>query len=316
MKIKVKNILNFTVLVGLLAMTSCQTDKKQDATSAIKTAEHLTIKHSMGTTEVVKNPQNVIALDFASVEILEALGVKIIAMPKTGLPSHLESYQKDNSVVDLGTLKEVDYERLNELNPDVIFISGRLQNDYAEISKIAPTFYTEIDYKDYMASLKDNLEIFGSVFDKRSQTDQILKDIQDKITEVNKKTKDLDKNALIVLHNKGRFSAYGKGSRFGMIHDVLGIKEAVENLEATRHGQSVSNEFIQQANPDYLFIIDRTAVVDKEATNKKAIENRLIQQTSAYKNGKIIYLDPEIWYLSGGGIVSIHKMIDEISKNL
>src|SRR5690606_11924611 len=156
----------------------------------------------------------------------------------------------------------------------------------------------EIDYTDYMNSIEENFGIIGTVFDMKEKTDKALLSIKEKIASVNEKMADSDQKALIVLHNNGRFSAYGKGSRFGMIHDVLGIKEAVENLEIARHGQAVSNEFIQEANPDYLYIIDRTAVVDKEATNKEAIENRLIQQTNAYKNGKIIYLDPETWYLS------------------
>ncbi len=311
-----KNVLKLTLLAGFFALVSCNSDKPKDAAPVSENTTEITIYHDLGETKVKSNPQNVVVLDFAAAEVLDKLGVKIIGMPKASLPSHLEKYKNDESIVDLGTLKEIDYEKLNELSPEVIFISGRLQNDYPEISKIAPAIYTEIDYKNYVESLKKNLSIFGTLFDKKAQTDQMFSDFEAKIATVKEKTKDSELKALVVLHNKGRFSAYGKGSRFGLIHDVLGVKESVENLDAARHGQSVSNEFIQEANPDYLFIIDRTAVVDKEATNKEAIENKLIQQTNAYKNGKIIYLDSETWYLSGGGITSINKMIDEVSSQL
>ena len=60
-------------------------------------------------------------------------------------------------------------------------------------------------------------------------------------------------------------------------------------------------------------MIDRGAVVNKKAAEKSEIENVLVQQTNAYKNGKIIYLNPEVWYLAGGGITSVNAMIDEIA---
>ena len=311
-----KQILSLSLATLTFLFTSCNNSNEQNSNIENPDVETISIQHSLGTAEIVKNPQRVVALDFGSVETLDELGIEIVGMPKASIPSHLEKFKNNAEIVDLGTLKEVDYEKLNELNPDLIFTSGRLQNDYPEMSKIAPAIYTEIDYTDYIHSLKSNLDIYAKIFDVEEKTDLAYQKIEDKINDIRTKAEESDKRALIILHNNGRFSAYGKGSRFGMIHDVLGLKEAVENLEVARHGQSVSNEFIQEANPDYLFIIDRSAVVDREMTNKAEIENKLIQQTNAYKEGKIIYLDAEIWYLSGGGITSINKMLDEIAESL
>jgi len=49
-------------------------------------------------------------------------------------------------------------------------------------------------------------------------------------------------------------------------------------------------------------------------TNRNEIENKLVQQTSAYKKNKVIYLDPDVWYLSGGGSYSTRTMIEDILK--
>ena len=313
-----QNILKLSIISFASVFTSCANDNNQNSANQTESvdSEKISIQHFYGTSEINKNPKNIVALDFAAVETLDELGIEFKGMPKANLPSHLQKFQNDKNIVDLGTLKEIDFEKLNELNPDLIFTSGRLQNDYSEMSKIAPAIYTEIDYTNYIHSLKSNLDIYAEIFDVEEKTDLAFEKIKDKIKDIRAKAEELDKRALIILHNNGRFSAYGKGSRFGMIHDVLGMKEAVENLEVARHGQSVSNEFIQEANPDYIYIIDRSAVVDREMTNKSEIENRLIQQTNAFKNGKIIYLDAEIWYLSGGGITSINKMLDEIAESL
>jgi len=99
-------------------------------------------------------------------------------------------------------------------------------------------------------------------------------------------------------------------------NNLFGFKEAQDGLDTARHGQAVSNEFIQKVNPDYLFIIDRSAVVNKSATNKEAIENVLIKETTAFKNNKIIYLDPEAWYLSGEGATSFGIMVNEVKDNI
>lgn len=307
-----------SIILGAAALlvTACKNDTAKEQTEATTTNEIITITHALGTVEVPKNPQRIAVLDYASLEALEYLDLKVVAMPKANLPKHLAAYKNDASIIDIGTVKEIDFEKLNEVDPDVIFMSGRTQDAYAELSKIAPTLYTEIDYTNYMTSLGKNLAIFGDLFDKKEETAIFLNKLNEQITSVREKIQETNKKALVVLHNNGRFSAYGKGSRFGMIHDVLGMPEAVENLEAARHGQTISNEFIQEANPDYLYIIDRTVVVDGTATNKEAIENRLIQQTNAYKKGKIIYLDSEIWYLAGGGVNSIKRMISEIEESL
>ena len=57
-------------------------------------------------------------------------------------------------------------------------------------------------------------------------------------------------------------------------------------------------------------------MINRVETNKKEIENVLIQRTNAYKNGKIIYLNPQVWYVSGGGLTSTQMMVDEVKNAL
>lgn len=311
-----KNSIKLSILLLAVILLSCKESKNKNDVEVDTQVQTVEVTHELGTVEVIQNPKRVVALDFASLEMLDLLKVKVVGAPKASLPEHLSRFQDDTSIVDLGNLKEINFEKLNELEPDVIFLSGRLQSSYDEISKIAPAVYTEIDYTNYLESLNDISQMYATIFNDSQTVQDALTGLKQDINNLRGKVNQTDKRALIVLHNKGRFSAYGKGSRFGVIHDVFGIKETVKDLESSRHGQSISNEFIQNANPDYLYIIDRSAVVDKNATNKQEIENKLIQQTNAYKNGNIVYLDPQVWYLSGGGIYSLHKMIDEISTNL
>ncbi len=173
-----------------------------------------------------------------------------------------------------------------------------------------------MDAKNYVDSFKENVQIIAQIFDKEDFVKDELAKIDDQIAKVNKEVTALNKNALIVLVNEGKVSAFGPGSRFGLIHDVLGFTPVDPNIQVDVHGQGISFEYIVEKNPDYLFVIDRTAVVGGESSAKEVIENDLVKNTNAYKDGHIVYLDPNYWYLSGGGVVSVSEMISEIEDSI
>ncbi len=306
-----KQIIQTACLFATVLLASCNSGASSEATSNQETIE---IIHEQGTTTVVKNPQRVVVFDLGTLESLHELGIEPIGIPKSNMPAHLAFYKDNAAIEDVGTVKEPNFEKINALNPDLIIISARLQKYYEELSKIAPTIYLGVDLKDYVGSFEKNMKTIGNIFDKTTEADAKIKEVEAKIETAKQAITKADVKALIVLYNNGKFSAYGKSSRFGFIHDVLGVKVADETIEVSTHGQSISSEFIQQLNPDVLFIVDRSAVVNSTTTNKKEIENPLIQQTNAFKNGKIIYLDPQVWYLSGGGVTSTEMMTDEVMQ--
>lgn len=304
-----KNTVKLCVLALMVAFTACNKSASDSSSDDL-----ITVIHELDTVQVKKNPEKVVALDYTSLENLDAIGIKPAGIPKGFIPSHLNKFRDDASIEDLGSIKEVNFEKIAALNPDVIFISERLETSYPELKKIAPTVFLKTDAKDYIGSFKKIAGYFSQIFDKEEVVNKEIAKVEEKINQVKEKTAKSEGKGLVVMFNKGKFSAYGSGSRFGMIHDVLGVKKAVENLEVATHGQAISNEFIQQTNPDYLFIVDRGAVVDNKPAKKDDIENVLVKQTNAYKNGKVIYLDPEIWYISGIGFTAVNKMVDSINE--
>lgn len=274
----------------------------------------LTIPQPEGYAEVTLDaqPKTVVAFDYGFLDTLDALGVDVAAVSQQSLPKYLSKYA-DESYKNAGALKEPDFEAIHAMKPDVIFISGRQADAYEELSKIAPTVYVGLDTHDYLNSFKANTELAGKIFGKEAEATKALEEIDAQIAEITAKTSSLDEKALVVLASEGELSAYGPGSRFGVIHDVYGIKPADENLEVSTHGQSVSFEYVLEKNPDMLFVVDRDAVASEgESGTKAAIENEIVSKTNAVKNGKVFYLDPEAWYLSGGGIESEKAKLDAV----
>lgn len=271
----------------------------------------VTVVDQLGETVVPVNPEKVVVFDFGILDSLDQLGIEIAGVPQTNIPPYLEKYN-DSQYVNVGSLKEPDFEAIANLQPDLIIISGRQLEVADELQKIADTIFLGVDNTDYMASFKSNMQVLGEIFDKEAEVTEAIEEIETSIASIQEKSDASGANALIIMANEGNISAYGPGSRFGIIHDVFGIPAIDEGIEISTHGMNVSYEYVVVQDPEYLFVIDRNAVVAGEAGAEQMIENELIQNTKAYQNGNIIYLDPNYWYLSGGGLVSVSEMVKAV----
>ncbi len=275
----------------------------------------LEITHELGIAKISPNPQKVVVFDYGTLDTLDELGIPVAGVAKASLPNYLSKYENEK-YTDIGTLFEPNFEVLAKLAPDLILISGRQQTQYDALTAIAPTIYFTIDSKDYMGSFEKNVTQIGEIFGKEKEVTEKLKKITSSIDNVKAEVEKNVKNGLILMTNEGKLSAYGGISRFGIIHNTFGVTAVDENIEASTHGQSVGFEYIVEKNPNYIFVIDRNAAVGTSVDGSQAFENDLMNATTAYKEGNIVFLDPEVWYLSTGGLQSTEKMIAEITSGI
>ncbi|MDA9427974.1 siderophore ABC transporter substrate-binding protein [Enterococcus mundtii] len=314
-----KIVLGFLVMASL-GLAACGNNEAQTrettASSTIATDTMLTVKDSNGeSVEVQQNPEKVVVFDNGSLDTLDALGVgdKVIGAATKNLPAYLEKYQEVESA---GGIKEPDLEKINEMQPDLIIISGR-QSDYQEqLSQIAPTLYLAMDAENPWKSMQENVTTLAKIFDKEKEAEEKLTDLTKQIDEVKEKANALDQTALVTLVNEGQLSAYGSGARFGLVHDLFGFKQADDRIEASTHGQSVSYEYVLEKNPGILFVIDRTQAIGGDTSNDNVAANELVAQTDAGKNDQVISLQSDVWYLSGGGLESMNLMIEDVKQAL
>lgn len=310
-----RKILGISILSILIVITvGCSTtDEKESETSSV--SKQITIKHELGETEVTKNPKKVAVFDFGTLDTLDYLGIEVTGVPQASIPTYLDKYS-GNEYENIGSLKEPDFEKISEVDPDLIIISGRQSELYDELSKLGPVVYLGVDHTRYIESFKENLEIIGEIFDKENEIEAELEKIEDSIAHLNEKATKSNNHGLIILANDDKISAYGPNSRFGLIHDIFGVPAVDDRIEASTHGMNVSFEYVREHDPDILYVIDRSAAIGEEPAAKYIVENSLMGDTKAYQNDKIIYLNPDYWYLSGGGLISMTKMIEEIDTSI
>lgn len=275
----------------------------------------MTIKHELDEITIDKNPGKIIVFDYGVLDSLDKLGEDIIGLPKKTLPLYLEQYSNDK-YTDVGSLQEPNFEKIYELEPDLIIISGRQADLYEDFKEIAPTLYLNIDGAQYIDSFKNNLNILGEVFQKEDKAAAEIKEVEEKIEAIKEKTDGMDETGLFVMANDGSLSVYGPDSRFGLLYNELGVTPVDESIESSTHGQKISFEYIVEKDPDYIFVMDRALVTGAETSAEKTLDNDLMKMTKAYKNDNIIYLDAHIWYVASGGVTATKTMIDEVEEGI
>jgi iron complex transport system substrate-binding protein len=287
------------------------------STASPGTGDTVTVDHAQGTTEVPAGPEKVFVFDLGVMDSLNALGIQPDGVPDAPYPEELQDVA-DGAQVRIGTLTEPDLEVIAEQDPDLIIISASTAGAYAELSGIAPTIDLSVNTSAPMESFSQNVTALGEVFDKEAEAGAALDGIESKVEAARATLKDAgNTNGLVVMTSAGEITAFGAGSRFGLVHDVLGMPSASKVKAQGQDGTPASTAFIAEADPDNLFVIDRDAALGLEGTTaQETLDDDLVTGTTAARNGKVIYLDPADWYLVGYGLDNMHRMINEVVNHV
>lgn len=238
-----------------------------------------------------------------------------VPQTSTHLPAFLSKYT-GSEYLNAGTLFEPDYEALSQAKPDLIIAGGRAQDAYDKLSAIAPTIALDIDPKHFTQSLTQRTEQLASIFGKEEEAKTLLGKFTSQIDAIKQKSANAG-SAMVVMVSGGKMSAYTPGSRFGFIFDELGFTPAASFTEAGNHGNVVTSEFILNANPEWLFVLDRDNAIGRTENQsaQQILDNPLIRKTKAWQNDHVVYLDSASLYIAGG-VQSYMQLMDKISSVL
>ncbi|MDE5700223.1 MAG: ABC transporter substrate-binding protein [Lachnospiraceae bacterium] len=295
--------------------------------------------------EVPYDPQRIAVVDMAMLDIIDNLGLgdRVVGSSTTAL-DYLQSYVTDDSIVNLGSIKEADMEALMECEPEIIFMGGRMSDSYDAFCEIAPVIRLTADTElGVLESTRQNAGTIASIFGKEDEVDAKFADFDDRITALREVA--AGKTAVVGMCTSGSFNVVGDSGRCS----VIGVEVGFENLcndisssgnsgghgssdstdsessekesgsNSSNHGTESSFELIVSLAPDYIFVMDRDAAIGTNGAQlaKEVMENELIMSTDAYKNGNLVILEhPGIWYTAEGGITSFGIMLSDLESAL
>lgn len=272
--------------------------------------------------EVPKNPQRVAILDYAVLDIMDLLNVgdRVVSSAE-GTIDYLQTYWDkidSGDIVNLGNLKSYDMEKIQNSEPDIIFIGGRQSAKYAELEEIAPVVYLAASYGSVYDDTIANAKTIAKIFDiAESKVDEIASGYQTRIDAI--KAVSADKNALVLMYtSESSISAIGANGRCSLISNELGFTNiSTSSASNDTHGDSVTWETLLNADPDYVFVLNR-GMTTGDTGNEQVIEvmnNKITNSMKAHQSGHLVILEhSDAWYTAEGGLNALNYMIKDMES--
>ncbi|KAB0288361.1 ABC transporter substrate-binding protein [Vibrio fortis] len=281
-------------------------------------AKTVTVEHIKGSTEVSGVPQRVVVLGHGSLDVLDQIGVAPMGASHMLLPDYLKSYAKTTK--NTGSLSEPDFEAIYMLKPDLIIAENRMLKVYDQLAQIAPTIMFYVEGDKYWADTQKNWRTLGDIFEKQSEVEALIEKTQKQITAVNQKVTKDETTAMMLMNNGSNIAMFNKGSRFSIIFDDFGFVESKSAKVAPikgSHGNLISFEYIADAKPEVIYVLDREQAIGRsEGRAKQLFDNALVAETPAAKLDNIVFIDSSAWYLAGGGVTATQRMLNDIDRTV
>ena len=284
------------------------------ATTAI--AQDKVITHAQGETTLSGIPAKVLVQDWAAFDDLNALGVEVAGIPSSNAPSYLADAIPADAI-QIGSLFEPDFEGIAAAEADVYFVAARSASAMETSKDIVPTIDLSVNNGSIIDGLKTNMTLLGEVFELEDKAAELNAALDAKIAEVKAAAEGKGK-ALVLVTNAGKLGVYGPDSRLSWVYNEAGLASALDGVNDGDHGgDAVSFEFLLEVNPDWVFVVDRDAGVGENAGAAAALlDNELFNQTTAAKEGNIVYLDPQAAYISMHGYQGVMLLLDQVLEGL
>lgn len=277
-----------------------------------QTFKEKTIVHDFGTTELKKAPKRIVILDNLYGEILDPLDITPVGATTGQADSQefstlFKKQYKDAKVVSVGWQGNPDLDKIAELKPDLILMTGEQEDLYDELSEIAPTVGYQINTDENWDYHETSLKV-AEIFDKRDEMKKDLDrlDAREAVFAENVKAKFGDQKLMYlrVTDNDIRYYAYG---HFGYLYDTYHFNRA-ETFNPDDMFQVIDPDKLKDINPDLLIV---------QADSQELLDNKLKNSPvwtslKAVQNNKVIYADYST-YMLGFGIVSQEAIMRQIS---
>ena len=277
-----------------------------------QTFKEKTIVHDFGTTELKKAPKRIVILDNLYGEILDPLDITPVGVTTGQADSQefstlFKKQYKDAKVVSVGWQGNPDLDKIAELKPDLILMTGEQEDLYDELSEIAPTVGYQINTDENWDYHETSLKV-AEIFDKRDEMKKDLDrlDAREAVFAENVKAKFGNQKLMYlrVTDNDIRYYAYG---HFGYLYDTYHFNRA-ETFNPDDMLQVIDPDKLKDINPDLLIV---------QADSQELLDNKLKNtpvwtSLKAVQNNKVIYADYST-YMLGFGIVSQEAIMKQIS---
>ncbi|MEC0213466.1 ABC transporter substrate-binding protein [Paenibacillus ehimensis] len=301
-------------LVLILMTAGCGSnspDSKQAASadsSGAKPASERIYKHAMGEVKIPVKPEKVVTLQYVSQ--LLSIGVKPLGAPANLLEDLGEKAAGIESIGDVG---KHNFEKILELQPELIIAGDVEQETYDQLSKIAPTVV--VPWMDY--DVFGHVKAMGDIMNRQSEAEAWSTAFRAKFQAVREQLQNIiepGKTAAIYNIRPKEIYVYGVRNFGFTLYKALEltppppVKKEIEK-NPNFWAVPVSLELLPEYASDYLFV----SVFGDDDSKKRLDEiskTALWANLPAVKNNRVYMLNLDTWF--GYTPHDIEKQLQEI----
>jgi iron complex transport system substrate-binding protein len=305
-------ILSFILI---LALVGCQSEIEE--TSETTESSFSITDFSDRTITFNEIPKNIVSLGNGETDIIYALGEEVIGRP-TGDAIVAEA----ESALEIGSTHSVDLEKITSLEPDVVFGNQPMNTkDIQMIENIGAEMV--LTSANSVEDIKDQIRLLGDLLDKEEQADEIIINIDEKITNIQLESNEHKQRVLLVYGAPGTNMAALPNSLGGNILELAGgenIASDYPSLEIYPQYAQLNTERIIESNPQMILLMSHG--------NPEAVKDSFIKDMSntagwneldAVKNNNFIILPANLFGTNPGTKViealdHLHEILNEVKE--
>ena len=268
-------------------------------TQSLMAKENFTIEQNDEKLELSYFPKKIVTDSAIISRFLAALDIELVGVPSstTKIP------EKYNGVQRIGRSGMPDLEIVKSLKTDLVvstlYSKPALKPKYDNLN--IPSFYLKVDTYDESMEV---IEILGKAFHKEEKADAILKDVKNRENILNEKLKDKEPKKIAIIYGNGEsFFMTGKNHFLQGLMDKINcenIVTSIDNSALLKKSVPFSMEQLIKANPDVILRLPTSQTKNGESFEEIFNANPIWKLTKAYKNKKILDIDPTLFRMSAG----------------
>lgn len=266
----------------------------------------VTIQHKFGETTIEQPPERILVLGFTEQDPYFALGVQPIGIRywfgdenDAIFPWAKEAADGAQPEVLNLTFGALNLEAILALEPDLISAidAGITQEEYEQLSQIAPTLAQSDEYVDFGMPWQETTQLIGQALGKSAEAEELIAEVEAKIEAVRTDHPAFDGQTVSVSYNSGGQYGYytGQDSR-GRFFTDLGfvVPQELDELAGESFYANISEERLDLLDQDLLvFLALQFNEEGSEAAMEMIASDELLGQLDAMQDGRILFVSDE-----------------------
>jgi iron complex transport system substrate-binding protein len=281
------------------------------------------VDHKYGTTTIPAKPKRIVTLGLSDQDAVLALGAVPVGAVDWfkerpyGLWPWTKELWGDTPPEIVGERDDFDFEKILNLKPDLILAlySGMSSQQYAELTKIAPTVGQPKGFDDYGAPWQDMTRMAGKAMGLEKEADARIKEIDDKFAAIRDEHPEWQGKGVAVVdpYEPGKFAVFQETDPKAAFLVELGftVPDIINTTAKDNNAAEITSERLDMIDTDLVVVL----AFDPNQAKTQLGADPVFQGLKAVKENRVMwvpYSEPAIGAaLSFNTVLSIPYAIDQ-----